>query len=146
VIKINGKTEKTLDMKKGYARLNRRWNPGDVVELILPMPIRRIYCHPNVKNNIDRVAIMRGPLVYCVEGVDHDGGALNLLLADDQKLWTEYREEMLGGVTVIRGQAGVLDSRQGETLLRQNRELTLIPYYAWAHRGLGEMAIWLKQK
>jgi len=144
VIKINGKAEKKLDMKKGYARLRRQWKPSDVVELSLPMPIRRIYCNPNVKNNFGRVAVMRGPLVYCAEGLDNDGHALNLLLTDNKKLHSEYREDLLGGVTVIRGKASALYPEEGGKLERKRiREFTMIPYYAWANRGLAEMAIWL---
>ena len=144
LIKINGKAEKTLATKKGYARLSRRWKSGDVVELSLPMPIRRVYSNPKVKNNIGRVAIMRGPMVYCAEGVDNDGDALNLLLTDDQKLRSEYRKDLLGGVTVILGKASVVyPGKEGKSVKKKNREFTAIPYYAWANRGPAEMAIWL---
>ena len=143
VIKVNGKAEKTLDMKKGYARLRRQWKSGDVVELSLPMPVRRVSCHPNVNNNIGRTAIMKGPLVYCAEGMDNDGHALDLLLTD-QKLHSEYKESLLGGVTVIRGDASALSPEEsGKLKMKRIPEFTMIPYYAWANRGLTEMAIWL---
>lgn len=144
VIKINGMAEKKLDTKEGYARLHRRWKSGDVIELSLPMPIRRVYCKANVKNNLGRVAIMRGPLLYCAEGSDNDGHALNLLLTDNKKLRAEYRKELLGGMTVIRGKASILyPGEDGKLAVKENRELTMVPYYAWANRGPTEMAIWL---
>ncbi len=143
VIKINGK-EETFDMKKGYARFHRQWKAGDVLEMILPMPIRRVYSNPNVKSNTGRVAIMRGPLVYCAEGLDNDGHALNLVLRDAEKLVAEYRKDLLGGVIIIRGKADlVYPGEGGKLVVKKDQQLTLIPYYAWANRGASEMAIWL---
>lgn len=116
-------------MEKGYAVLRRAWKSGDVVELTLPLPVRRVLCHEAVEGNRGRVALMRGPLVYCVEGVDNGGSLADLTLADAAALSVEHRAELLNGVTVIR--AG------GE------HPFTAIPYYAWGHRGVGEMAVWL---
>jgi len=106
------------------------------------MSIRRVYCHPKVKSNVNRVAIMRGPVVYCAEGADNNGKAINLPLKDDAKLSCQYRKEMLGGINVIHGKSGNLAAGAGKS----NQQINLIPYYAWAHRGLGEMAIWLKRE
>ncbi len=127
VLKINGETI-APPLEKGYAVLRRVWQPGDVVELVLPLLVRRVLCHPAVAENRGRVALMRGPLVYCVEGVDNPGGVADLSLADDAPLTAQHRPELLNGLTVIRG-AG----------------LTAIPYYAWSHRGSGEMAVWLQR-
>jgi len=114
--------------------IRRAWKAGDAITLNLPMPIRRVVAHPKVADNAGRVAIQRGPVVYCAEWKDNGGGALNLALADGVELAAEYRKDMLGGVTVITaGPAG-------------GGMLTLIPYYAWAHRGPGEMAVWLPRK
>lgn len=125
ILRLNGQAAK-LEMQRGFARLNRAWRKGDTVELDLPMPIRRVLAHPAVKENAGRVALQRGPIVYCAEGVDNNGHALNLVLPDGAKLNAEHRPELLGGVTVIRGDA-----------------FTAIPYYAWANRGGGEMTVWL---
>jgi len=146
VIKINGKVEKNLEIKNGYARLHRLWKSGDMIELYLPMPIRRVHSHMNLKDNKDRVAIMRGPIVYCAEGVDNDGSALNLLLPDDLNFQTEHRKEQLGGITVISGKNSVLKSDKDGESLQKKPMITMIPYHVWAHRGLGEMAIWLKRE
>jgi uncharacterized protein len=125
-LKVNGETLEPKT-RKGYATIKRKWKKGDVIELSLPMPIRRVLSHKKVKENTDLVAVERGPLVYCAEAIDNGGQALDLSLADNVAL-TAQRENLLDGVTVIKGD-----------------ELTLIPYYAWSHRGEGEMAVWLKR-
>jgi len=124
---VNGETV-TPVLEKGYVVLKRVWQAGDVVELELPMPVRRVLCHEAVEANRGRVALVRGPLVYCVEGVDNGGSVADLSLADAAPLAVEHRPELRNGVTVIRGQG-----------------ITAIPYYAWSHRGAGEMAVWMKR-
>jgi DUF1680 family protein len=128
---VNGEAV-TPALEKGYAVLRRVWRAGDVVELTLPMPVRRVMCNEAVEANRGRVALMRGPLVYCVEGVDNGGSVADLSLGDNAVLSVEHRPELLNGVTVIRGEGA--------------RPLTAIPYYAWSHRGAGEMAVWLRQE
>ncbi len=129
---VNGR-KVSAATEKGYVRIRRRWKKGDVIKLNLPMPIRRVLAHPKVADNAGYVAVERGPLVYCAEWVDNDGRALDLVLADDVKLTAEHHKDLLGGLTVIEGKTA-----DGGTL-------TLIPYYAWAHRGGGEMAVWLSR-
>ena len=129
-IEVNGKAVAAA-VDKGYVGIRRKWKTGDVIKLDIPMPIRRVAAHPKVEDNSGYIAVERGPIVYCAEWKDNGGRALDLVLADDVKLVTEHRRDMLGGVTVVKGRA-----RDGGTL-------TLIPYYAWAHRGPGEMAVWL---
>ncbi len=122
---VNGEPQ-PLSIEKGFLSVSREWSPGDIVELRLPMPVRRVLAHPSVLNLKDRVALERGPVVYCVEGVDHGGRALNLALPIDAKFEAKHRPDLLGGVTVLEG-AG----------------LTAIPYAVWANRGVTEMAVWL---
>jgi hypothetical protein len=117
-----------LSLKQGSAQIRRTWQPGDVVELALPMPVRRVVSHPTVPANQGRVALQRGPLVYCVEGVDNGGRVSHLTLPDGARLRVEARPDLLNGVTVIQA---------------DERGLVAIPYYAWSHRGEGEMAVWL---
>jgi len=126
-----------LDLVKGYARILRTWKEGDVIQLDLPMPVRRVQCHPNVVENTGKVALERGPLVYCVEGIDHEGKALDLILPEESELLTAFNSDLLKGLVVIRGKA----LQNGNS-----RELTAIPYYAWSHRGVGEMTVWLNQE
>ena len=133
-LKVNGE-EHPLNLDKGFARIGRRWQKGDRVELNLAMEVRRVIGHELVEDDAGRVALERGPLVYCTEGIDNDGSVADLVLPDDVPLKTEHRRDLLNGVTVINGQlpdAG-------------NRELTAIPYYSWAHRGLGDMTVWLRR-
>lgn len=112
----------------GFLEVRRSWQAGDVVELSLPMPVRRVLAHPSVGADAGRVAVERGPLVYCAEAADNGGHALDLALADGTELEPSWQEALLGGVTVLRGDG-----------------LTLIPYYAWSHRGPNEMTVWLRR-
>ncbi|HDQ43963.1 MAG TPA: glycoside hydrolase family 127 protein [bacterium] len=123
---------------RGYAVIDRRWKPGDVVELDLPMPVRRVLAHEKVKDNLKRVALIRGPLTYCAEWADNDGRVRDLLIPDQAVFEPVHRQDLWQGVTVIQG--GVTDSSGNR------RVLTAIPYYAWSHRGPGEMAVWLPRK
>lgn len=139
VLKLNGKPVKyTLD--RGYAVLQRKWKSGDLVELSLPMPIRRVLSNEGVVENKDKVALQRGPVVYCVEWPDvKGGGVLNLVLDDKQSLEAVPRKDLLGGVTVLKGTAQSLrKAAEAEQV-----DFMAIPYFAWAHRGKGEMAVWL---
>jgi DUF1680 family protein len=111
-----------------YINLEREWRAGDTIELELPMPIRRVLAHPNIDCNVGKVALERGPIVYAAEGVDNNGQALNLVLADDMPLEAEYRADLLNGMTVITGD-----------------NFMAIPYYAWSHRGLNEMSVWFNR-
>jgi len=133
VLRINGQ-ETPLQMDGGFAVIDRTWNTGDAVELELPMPARRVTAHPSVENNVGRMAVQRGPLVYAIEAIDNGGTALDVALPADAPLTPEHRSDMLGGVTVLRGEG----LRGGEPF-----ELLAVPYFAWANRGPGEMAVWL---
>jgi DUF1680 family protein len=90
-----------------------------------------------VTDDVGKVALERGPVVYCAEGADHGGSVLGLVVPDDAPLTAGPRPELLGGVTVLRG---TVRDAQGKP-----RELLAIPYYAWSHRGPGEMAVWLRR-
>lgn len=143
-LRVNGQNA-PIELDHGYAVLRREWKPGDTVELDLPMPVRRVLAHHKVEANAGRVAIMRGPLVYCAEGADHGGRVSNLALPDGGDLATEnWTDGTLGAVTVVRaiGAAKRFIDEQPEPIV-EHTELTLIPYYVWAHRGSGPMAVWL---
>ncbi len=147
-LKVNGKPV-ALSMEKGFARLKKAWTKGDTIELDLPMPARRVLAHEKVLDDKERVALERGPIVYCAEGTDNkDGHVLNLLLPDDAKLAFEYREDMLNGIGVILGQAHVVKrAMDGKPMvMREPVDLTAIPYYAWCHRGRSQMAVWLARE
>ena len=143
VLKLNGKPV-PLKLENGYVALNRNWKKGDVIELTLPMPVRRVVANELVNADRGRVALQRGPIVYCAEWPDNPGGRVrNLLLPDSAKLSTEFKPDLLNGVTVIKSRAfGLSLDAQGK-VLKAEQDFTAIPYYAWANRGRGEMLVWI---
>jgi hypothetical protein len=124
-LRANGESV-PLTPGEGFAALERRWQAGDVVELDLPMPVRRVRAHDAVEENRGKRALTRGPLVYAFEAIDNGGTLRGVALPEDAALETEFREDMLGGVTVVRGGG-----------------LVAIPYFGWANRGPGEMVVWI---
>ena len=140
---VNGKP---LDftIENGYAGVRRKWSRGDTIELDLPMPVRKVAARGEVVEDRDSLALMRGPLVYCAEGPDNEGNVLNLVFPENAELRAEYRSDLLDGVEVITGDIAALarGREDGRPKLVPHR-LTAIPYYAWANRGMGEMAVWL---
>ena len=143
-LKVNG-APVALGLDKGYALITRTWKAGDVVELSLPMPVRRVAANEAVEADRGRVAIERGPLVYCAEWTDNDGRVSNIVLADGAQLAIEARPDLLGGVVVIKGDAEAVSEKAGK-IVSEKKPVTLIPYYAWANRGKGEMAVWLARE
>lgn len=129
---VNGE-ESQWSMSKGYAQISRKWQSADVIELSIPMPVRRVLAHENVEATKGRIAVERGPLVYCAEWVDNNGRVSDIVLPDDAPLEAEYREGLFDGVVIVHGET-------------DGREIALIPYYAWSHRGAGEMAVWLPRQ
>lgn len=146
-LRLNGSPVE-LPVKQGFAELRRIWRKGDTIELDLPMPVRRVVAHEKVLDDAGRVAIQRGPIVYCAEGVDQkDGQVLSLVVADDTPLRSEFRKELLGGVQVVLGKARpVRRTVEGTLAIGEEQQLVAIPYYAWAHRGPSPMAVWLARE
>jgi DUF1680 family protein len=141
-ITVNGEAV-PLKIKNGFAQIERAWHANDTVELDLPMLIRRVVAHDSVKADVGRVALERGPLVFCAEWPDHEGGHVrNLLLPDDASLSTEFLADRLRGIQVIKAKAAAYYLDQNNKLEKKEQELLAIPYYAWAHRGKGEMTVW----
>lgn len=151
---VNGKNIK-MDKNGGfYLPINRRWNNGDTVKINLPMPGRLMECHP-YSSNTGRVAICRGPLVYCIEAVDHTGIDLSdIVLPLDIKLTPSFDSVLLGGVIILRGEALVLEMANWQKKLYQIYEkngriksepvkITALPYYAWGNRESGKMEVWV---
>lgn len=139
-LSLNGEPV-TVGEEKGYASMRREWRAGDVVELQLPMPIRRVTAHERVTENAGAVALERGPLVYCVEGADHAGRTDNLVLPDDAPLTAVERPALLGGITIVEGRGQRVSGDSPRAV--EPTTLRFVPYYAWNHRGAGPMAVWL---
>ncbi len=132
------------ELRQGYARIQRRWTAGDAVELDLPMRVVRVRAHPNVRDNEGRIALTRGPLVYSAEWPDNDGAVMNIVLPESAEFSAEFRSDLLNGVTVVRGAVEkIVRGADGRSLEAVPHDLVAIPHYAWANRGMGEMAIWL---
>ncbi|MHA4742393.1 glycoside hydrolase family 127 protein [Dyadobacter sp. MSC1_007] len=129
-LSINGKKSEAV-IEKGYIKLNRKWKKGDVVELTLDMPVRKVVSNENIKSNAGKVAIERGPVLYCAEGHDNGGKALTISMSGTQDFTPVFQKEMLGGINVLKS---------------KEENVTLIPYYAWANRGASEMTIWFNKK
>jgi DUF1680 family protein len=143
VLKVNGKAV-TTSIEKGYIGLKRRWRKGDVIELNLPMPVRRIVANEQVVADRGRVALQRGPIVYAAEWPDNPGGRVrNLVLPNDAKLTARFKPDLLNGVAVVKANAVSLAYNERGAVVKKEQELTAIPYYAWANRGPGEMIVWL---
>ena len=142
-VAVNGAAVKGV-MDRGFLRIRRVWKSGDIVSLSLPMPIRRVTAHERVAEDRGKVALERGPLLFCLEGQDNPGGqVLNLVIPDTASLRTRYAPELLGGVQLIEGTAIPVRRQLGGAITgEQERLFTAIPYYAWAHRAPSAMTVW----
>lgn len=135
------------NIENGYAVLNRTWRKGDVIEVNLPMEVRRVVANRHVQDDLGKVALQRGPLIYCAEWPDNNGRATNFILPRKIQFSTEYKKDLLNGVTVLKSEAmAVVIDDSGQKVTTVQQPFTAIPYYAWAHRGKGEMMIWFPEK
>jgi DUF1680 family protein len=155
---INGQPVEKLTTELGYVVLERAWQPGDVVELTLPMEPTLVEPHPRIDAIRDSVAIQRGPLVYCLEAVDHPHiDLMDIRLDETAPLQAVWREDLLPeGLMVIQSSGCVLEGddwhgqlyrrlsdRDGQSPESRPMPLTAIPYYAWANRGANPMRVWI---
>ena len=143
-LKVNG-SPAVMTLEKGFAVIRRVWRKDDAIEFDLPMPVRRVVAHEKVLDDAGRVALERGPIVYCAEGCDQkDGRVLSLLLPDSVALRSEFRKDLLGGVQVVLGKAVVVSrGKDSAPVPGVEQDLVAIPYYAWAHRGPSPMTVWV---
>jgi DUF1680 family protein len=157
LLRINGIPVPNLNPQaNGYLAIKREWHPGEIVEYGMEMPIQTVWAHPAVRYMQGRMAIQRGPIVYCLEGTDHGTIALDRIAIDPKHVLSnefgiEYQDNLLGGVIVIRGKGDVVDGNGWEGKLYRYREpaskymdIMAIPYYAWDNRAPGEMRVWLR--
>ncbi len=132
-LSVNG-VKKALNIKNGYIQLKEQdWKAGDIVEVVFEMAVRKVVAHEKVKANTGKTAFEYGPLVYCAEETDNAGGVLNMIIDQGENFKYEFDKTLFNGTGKIVGQP------QGS----EDDATTLVPYYSWAHRGLGEMAVWL---
>ena len=144
-LSVNGQPQ-PIQIQKGYAVVNRRWQSGDVLTLNLAMPVRRVVAHAKVTDDAGRVALERGPLVFCFEGVDHQGKVMHLTVPDDAKLESQFGANLLGGVVTISGKGQATQRSAAGLVTTEVATLTAIPYYAWGNRGAGQMQVWMPRQ
>ena len=128
-------------VEKGYAVIDREWKQGDVVNYDIPMSIRRVEANKQVADDAGKVAIERGPIVYCLEGADNGVDLMTLSLPDSSKLTESYNSGELSGVVTISGDAEITKGKKTEV-----RKFTSIPYFVWNNRGADEMKVWIPRK
>lgn len=157
-LSINNAPCRSTVMPGQYITVRRTWAAGDSLCIQFPMGVRRVRAHPRIVENTGRVALMRGPLVYCLENADHEGIDLrDVRIPRDASFETTFRKDLLGGVQIIQAHGFVEEPADvwhtsayqcaPSELRRSGRptELTAIPYYAWANRGAGAMQVWIRE-
>ena len=137
VVEVNGQPFIDIRGRSGFITVMREWKAGDEIRVRFAMPVRRVLAHQSITDNAGKVAFERGPLVYAVEPHDNGGAVLDLVVPDDAPIDSTFRRNLLGGVQVLTGQA-----------LRGTRRMTFtaIPYFAWANRGAGDRAVWVRAR
>lgn len=152
VLKVNGERQ-DFHIKNGYAKIKRSWSDGNIVEWLLPVKPKLIAAHPSIRADAGKVAIQRGPLVYCIEEADNGAPLTTIALAAEPQL-TEYADpDLLGGCVIIEGDGLVpddsnlwLDGIPYHSYINQRKAVRFkaIPYYLWGNRKVGEMSVWLR--
>jgi DUF1680 family protein len=152
-VHVNDSPVEVAPLSGSYFEMKRTWHPGDRVELALEMPVRLMEANPLVEDDLDQLAVQRGPLVYCLEAPDlpHQVSPLDVRLSDDLDLIARYDQRVLGGIVLLEGEAMARGPQDWSGSLY--RELTssaphpihlrLIPYFAWDNRGSSQMSVWL---
>ena len=145
-ITINGQPI-DYTIEKGYAVIKRSWKKNDVLKVELPMEVRRVTANEKVKDDQGKVALQRGPLIYCAEWADNNGKAANIIVPSDAVFTAQYQADLLNGVEVLHSEVPVIAvDEKAQTVSTARRTFTAIPYYAWANRGKGEMMVWFPER
>lgn len=150
-IKVNENDVK-YEMMDGYAYIKRIWKNNDEIHINLKMPVEVMNSNINIRENIGKVAVMRGPIVYCIEEEDNGKNLHRVYLSEKSKFTHKYEKDLLGGVVTIEGNGKMLcDDSQKDKLYKsnanirfENKKLKFIPYYSWANRTPGEMLVWVR--
>ncbi|MEX2120041.1 MAG: beta-L-arabinofuranosidase domain-containing protein [Pirellulales bacterium] len=144
-VTVNGKAVEQPTIDRGYLKLSRTWQAGDLVELELPMSVQRVYADPRVAANRGRVALQRGPVVYCLEGADNADRVRGLCLPREARLSESFESDLLGGVVVLRGEALAVSRGEDGELATEPFNFTAVPYSTWDNRRPGPMVVWLPE-
>ena len=143
-LSVNGKKVK-VSPTNGFATIKRKWKKGDIIKLILPMPVKKVIADERIEADMNKFSLQRGPLMYCAEWADNpDGQALSLVFDPTAEMDVEYREDMLGGAAIIKTMASPAKrTLSNDIILGESDVAILIPYHLWNNRGPGEMKVWL---
>ncbi|EAO2753616.1 glycoside hydrolase family 127 protein [Salmonella enterica] len=154
-VTLNG-LEVEQDIRKGYLHIRRTWQEGDTISMTLPMPVRRVYGNPLARHVAGKVAIQRGPLVYCLEQADNGEELHNLWLPKESEFRVFEGKGLFAHKMLIQaeGEKQSAADAQHQALWhydnapssRQPQTLTFIPWFSWANRGEGEMRIWVNER
>lgn len=152
-VTVNGQAiELAASKQDGYVRIERNWQSGDRVELTLPMPVERLEAHPDIRQDAGRIALQRGPIVYCLEEIDNGQNLADVTIPRDTELSAGIEPDLFGGVVVISGKALRRDVKDWQSSLYRPADSKLeefrfkaIPYCFWANREPGEMRVWLRE-
>jgi uncharacterized protein len=146
---VNGEATETA-IERGYLIIRRAWRSGDAIDLNLPMPVERLYANPRVRDDIGKVALRRGPLIYCIEEADNPDAPVALArLPRTAEPVAERRSDLFGGAVAISAAGEIVSADgalyQGKPFGSTKAKITAIPYYLWANRGPGAMRVWLPE-
>nr|WP_320038884.1 glycoside hydrolase family 127 protein [uncultured Bacteroides sp.] len=141
-VKVNGKVVES-NIEKGYFTIPRTWKKGDVVEVHFDMEVRTVKANQQVEADRGKISVERGPLVYCAEWPDNDFSIQSVIMNKKPVFTVEKKSDLLYGIDMIQTDAQALNYDDKGKLIAKDVKLNLIPYYAWAHRGSGDMAVWL---
>lgn len=140
-------------VKNGYAYIKREWEKNDQIELIFPMPVKQIRSNAKLRANAVKVALQRGPVVYCIEEVDNGKNLDSIYLTKNSKIDAVFEKSLLNGIVSITADATKVDSAAWEGELYSDvaynstpLKIKAIPYYAWCNRYPGEMQVWIHER
>lgn len=145
-VKVNGVTANGTLTPDGYYTIDRKWKKGDKVEVHFDMEPRTVVANNKVEADRGRIAVERGPIVYCAEFPDNDFEVLSAFMNQNPKFTEKYSSDKLYGIVELSTDAQVLSYDDKGRLTAKDVKLNMIPYYAWNHRGRGQMAVWLPQQ
>ena len=143
--RLNGKPVDQVRIDHGYATFHRKWKRGDLLQLDLDMPVQRIKASVHVEADKNKVALMRGPLVYCFEGADNGTGVKNLAIPEAASFKSEFRRDLLGGVTVLNATASAVFQTSANKKVAHPFDIMAIPYFANANRGTCPLQTWMPE-
>ena len=144
-VSVNGEKFEISELVDGYAVISRKWKQGDKVGIDFPMPVRKVVADEKVKEDREKTAFQRGPVIYCAEWPDNNtGNVLDLLINNDAAFTTEFIPSLLDGIQVIKTSGSqTIRTLDGKIEKLNNEPVTLIPYALWNNRGPGQMMVWI---